>query len=87
MSLCLDTNVTHYFKERQLEMAVNTSRSMNASLDEGATDGKYRKTRPNTEVLDIEGHELTMDNRQSLHPFQNYGFVTSEYPNKVNPGK
>lgn len=70
-------------------MAVNTSRSMNESLNEGTTDGKYRKARPNTEVVDHEGHELTMDNRQSLHPFSGYGFATSEYPDaaKVNPGK
>jgi hypothetical protein len=70
-------------------MAVNTSRSMNASLAEGATDGKYRKIRPNTEVIDYDGHEKTMDNRQSLHPFFGYGFATSEYPAdaQVNPGK
>ncbi len=70
-------------------MAVNTSRSMNASLAEGATDGKYRKVRPDTQVLDHEGHEATVDNRQSLHPFFGYGFVTTEYPDeaKVNPGK
>lgn len=68
-------------------MSVNTSRSMNESLNEGSTDGKYRKVRPNTEVLDLEGHEKTLDNLQSLHPFYGYGFTTSEYPNKVNPGK
>lgn len=68
-------------------MAVNSSRSMNASLNEGATDGKYRKERPNTEVADHAGHELTLDNRQSLHPFAGYGFTTSEYAAKVNPGK
>lgn len=70
-------------------MAVNTSRSMNKSLAEGSTDGKYRKPRPDTEVLDIDGNEKTMDNRQSLHPFFGYGFATSEYPDeaKVNPGK
>ena len=70
-------------------MAVNTSRSMNASLNEGSTDGKYRKVRPDTEVLDHEGNEKTMDNRQSLHPFFGYGFATSEYPTtaQVNPGK
>ena len=70
-------------------MAVNTSRSMNESLTEGATDGKYRKVRPNTEVADVQGNEKTLDNRQSLHPFYGYGFVTSEYPDesKVNPGK
>lgn len=70
-------------------MAVNTSRSMNAGLKEGATDGKYRKVRPNTEVGDTKGHEVTMDNRQSLNPFYGYGFITSEFPDdqKVNPGK
>ena len=70
-------------------MAVNTSRSMNESLKEGSTDGKYRKVRPNTEVVDLKGHEDTVDNRQSLHPFFGYGFSTSEYPAdaQVNPGK
>jgi len=70
-------------------MAVNTSRSMNGSLAEGSTDGKYRKIRPDTEVNDMMGNEKTMDNRQSLHPFYGYGFITSEYPDeqKVNPGK
>lgn len=70
-------------------MAVNTSRSMNASLKEGSTDGKYRKVRPDTEVLDVQGNEQTLDNRQSLHPFFGYGFITTEYPDeaKVNPGK
>lgn len=62
---------------------------MNASLNEGTTDGKYRKIRPNTEVSDILGNEKTLDNRQTLHPFYGYGFVTTEYPDaeKVNPGK
>jgi hypothetical protein len=66
-------------------MAVNSSRSMNKSLDEGATDGKYRKARPDTEVG--MGSEDTLTNRQALHPFSGYGFATSEYPAKVNPGK
>jgi hypothetical protein len=70
-------------------MAVNTSRSMNQSIKAGATDGKYRKIRPNTEVQPAQGHEETMDNRQSLHPFYGYGFATTEYPSdaQVNPGK
>ena len=70
-------------------MAVNTSRSMNEGLHEGSTDGKYRKIRPNTEVLDLAGHEQIIDNRQTLHPFAGYGFVTTEYPSEtqVNPGK
>lgn len=66
-------------------MAVNSSRSMNKSLDDGATDGKYRKARPDTEVtMDSAPTEA---NRQTLHPFSGYGFATSEYPAKVNPGK
>jgi hypothetical protein len=62
---------------------------MNESLKSGSTDGKYRKVRPNTEVVDIDGNEQTVDNRQSLNPFYGYGFVTSEYPeeSQVNPGK
>jgi hypothetical protein len=62
---------------------------MNNGLAEGATDGKYRKVRPNTEVVPSDGHEKTIENRQSLHPFYGYGFATSEYPDnaKVNPGK
>ena len=68
-------------------MAVNSSRSMNKSLNEGSTDGKYRKARPDTEVIPGLGDEATLDNRQSLHPFYGYGFITSEYPNKVSPGK
>lgn len=68
-------------------MAVNSSRSMNNSLNEGATDGKYRKARPDTEVIAGLGDEATLDNRQSLNPFYGYGFITSEFPNKVNPGK
>ena len=70
-------------------MAVNSSRSMNDGLHEGATDGKYRKIRPDTEVADYEGNELTLDNKQTLHPFYGYGFATSELPktSMVNPGK
>jgi hypothetical protein len=60
---------------------------MNDSLDEGATDGTYRKVRPNTEVTNQADNEKITDARQSLHPFFGYGFSTTEYPNKVNPGK
>jgi hypothetical protein len=68
-------------------MAVNSSRSMNAGLHEGSTDGKYRKIRPNTEAVPGQGHEVTLDNKQTLHPFYGYGFATSEYPHMVNPGR
>ncbi len=67
-------------------MAVNSSRSMNSSLREGATDGKYRKVRPNTEVIAGQGHEKVMQDRATLNPFQGYGFATSEYDDKVVPG-
>ena len=70
-------------------MAVNTSRSMNGSLHEGATDGKYRKVRPDTQVVNSEDNERIMENKQTLHPFYGYGFATSEAPSEsmVNPGK
>lgn len=67
-------------------MAVNNSRSMNADLREGTTDGKYRKARPDTAVAEprnAQGVSLTAQERQTLHPFAGYGFVTSETPNKV----
>ena len=55
------------------------------SLEEGATDGKYRKRRPNTEVAAGQGDELVVKNRASLHPYFNYGFINSEDTSKVNP--
>ena len=70
-------------------MAVNTSRSMNEGLREGATDGKYRKIRPNTEVSDIAGNEKTVTDKQTLHPFYGYGFASTEIPadQREIPGK
>lgn len=68
-------------------MAVNKSRSENKSLLDGATDGKYRKRRPNTEVQSGMGDQTVVQNRAGLHPYFNYGFINSEDPNKVNPGK
>lgn len=67
-------------------MTVNNSRSRVESLDNGATDGKYRKRRPNTEVQRGLGDEKVVQNRAGLHPYFNYGFINSEDPNKVNPG-
>jgi hypothetical protein len=62
---------------------------MNDSLNEGSTDGKYRKVRPDTTVIPGKGDEETLNNRQTLHPFFGYGFATSEAPKaiQVNPGK
>lgn len=67
-------------------MAVNSSRSMNTSLHEGGTDGKYRKTRPDTEIDPGSGDAQTMQNRAGLHPWYNYGYLNTEEPSKVNPG-
>jgi len=68
-------------------MAVNQSRSENASMQEGATDGKYKKRRPNTTVAPGQGDQTVVQNRAGLHPYMNYGFINSEDPNKVSPGK
>ena len=51
-------------------MAKNESRSRNASLDEGATDGTYRKARPNTDAI---GFDVTEQARRGLSPSWNYG--------------
>lgn len=67
-------------------MAVNQSRSLNGDMTEGATDGKYRKRRPNTTVAPGMGDETVVKNRSGLHPYMNYGFINSEEPSKVNPG-
>ena len=66
-------------------MTVRKARSENASLIEGATDGKYRKRRPNTTVASGMGDETVVKNRAGLHPYMNYGFINSEEPNKVSP--
>ena len=68
-------------------MTVNHSRSAAASLEEGATDGKYRKRRPNTTVIPGDGDQTVQKNRDGLHPYWNFGFINSEEANKVNPGK
>jgi hypothetical protein len=67
-------------------MTVNYFRSVNAEMNEGATDGKYRKRRPNTTVAKGMGDQSVVKNRAGLHPYMNYGFINSEETNKVNPG-
>lgn len=64
-------------------MATNQSRSMNADLREGASDGAYRKARPNTTVAPGMGDEIVKQDRASLHPFQGYGFPNTQYPAPV----
>jgi hypothetical protein len=66
-------------------MATNESRSLVESLEEGATDGKYRKVRPNTEVDPGMGEEITKANRRGLHPYWNYDYIDQESSVKVNP--
>lgn len=68
-------------------MAVNKTRLNTESLNDGATDGKYRKRRPNTTVQRGMGDQTVQQNRAGLHPYFNYGFINSEDPTKVNPGK
>ena len=67
-------------------MPVRKVRSENAELNEGATDGKYRKRRPNTTVAAGIGDQNVVQNRAGLHPYMNYGFINSEEAAKVNPG-
>jgi hypothetical protein len=67
-------------------MAVNISRSQSADMLEGATDGKYRKRRPNTTVTPGMGDQKVVQNRAGLHPYYNYGYINQESPDKVNPG-
>jgi hypothetical protein len=62
------------------------NKSLNQSINEGATDGKYRKVRPNTTVAPGQGDELVLANRRGLHPYWNYDFIDQETPNKVAPG-
>lgn len=64
----------------------NESRSMNNDMADGATDGKYRKARPNTVVAPGMGDQTVKKNRASLHPYNNWGFANSEQSDKVNPG-
>lgn len=59
----------------------NNSRSLNASLDEGSTDGKYRKNRPDTQV---DGYDATASARRHLHPDMNWG-TQVEAPAMLRP--
>lgn len=68
-------------------MATNESRSLNQSLSEGSTDGKYRKVRPNTTVAPGTGEDIMLANRRGLNPYWNYDFIDQEAPVKVEPGK
>jgi hypothetical protein len=66
-------------------MTVRKAMSSNVALEMGATDGKYRKRRPNTTVAPAQGDELVVKNRAGLHPYMNYGFINSEETSQVVP--
>ena len=68
-------------------MTVPYRRSPNADMQEGATDGKYRKRRPNTTVARGMGDQIVQANRADLHPYMNYGFINSEDTQQINPGE
>jgi hypothetical protein len=68
-------------------MTTIMSRSQVASLDEGATDGKYRKARPDTEVAMHDADAKIMAERATLNPWMNYGYATQQSPALLNPGK
>lgn len=61
-------------------------KSLNQSYKDGATDGKYRKVRPNTTVAPGTGEDIMLANRRALNPYWNYDFIDQESPSKVNPG-
>jgi len=61
------------------------NKSLNQSINEGATDGKYRKVRPNTTVAPGTGEDIMLANRRALHPYWNYDFIDQESASKVNP--
>lgn len=60
-------------------MAINMSGNQREALLEGATDGSYRKVRPDTKALPVNTANM-MDSRQHLDPWYNYGYVTQEIP-------
>jgi len=63
-------------------MGYHKTKSYRGSLVEGATDGKYIKTRPDTS--DLPSNTAAMErNRDTLNPLN--GFLVAEYPAKANP--
>jgi len=60
-------------------MTVNMSRSQRQALLEGATDGLYRKARPDTDAVALNTSG-TVKARQHLHAEWNYGYTSQEVP-------
>jgi hypothetical protein len=67
-------------------MTVNSSRPQTESLFEGATDGRYRKARPDTQVVMLDADAKIKEDRSTLNPFMNYGYITQQSTTMVNPG-
>lgn len=69
-------------------MAYPQLRSMNASLHEGSTDGRYKKVRPDTECSIVDAtpgtENLTYDLREDLN-LQTYGI--GEKRDQLIPGQ
>lgn len=61
-------------------MTVNTSRSMNAELVEGATDGKYKK------VIQNRGGMIEPSTQRSREPLDDLWFGIHETQTKEIPG-
>jgi hypothetical protein len=57
-------------------MAVNTSRSLTGSCHMGMSEGRYKKVRPDTEVI---AGLSNVDERRDLFE-QFYGHITTEIP-------
>lgn len=68
-------------------MARNRSRSRVGSLEEGATDSKYMKARPNTETdpMNAKGDATIRRNKATLNILD--GYPSHEEWDKVSPGR
>lgn len=68
-------------------MARNRSRSRVGSLEEGSTDSKYSKARPNTttDPMNAVGNSTILRNKRQLNMLD--GYPANEEWDKVNPGR
>ena len=69
-------------------MAYPPQRPKNAALREGATDGKYKKVRPDTEPSsdNARGHHETVLNKSMLEERDGYASAHLTYPEtRVTP--
>lgn len=61
----------------------NNERSLNADMNEGQTDGTYRKAHKDRGGIVDPATDLV---RSQLHPWYGYGYATQEAHPKVLPG-